>query len=129
MAAHIVDLDRGVTFVCHVEGDLRERVEGVRDDAMDAVLAEIQVAVDVAAFALRVASWSMERPRSRPVLIMDEPLRFLSTDHQEKASVMIKEISQKLGIQFIIVTHETILASYADKVFETKIKKGVTTVS
>lgn len=85
-------------------------------------------AVDVAAFALRVASWSMQHPRSRNVLIMDEPLRFLSTDHQEKASTMIKEISKRLGIQFIIITHETILATYADKTFQTKIRKGITTV-
>ncbi|HDY88855.1 MAG TPA: hypothetical protein ENH82_12185 [bacterium] len=85
-------------------------------------------AVDVASFALRIASWSMQRPKSRSVMILDEPLRFLSGDHQEKASVMIKEISKKLGIQFIIVTHEPILTSYADKVFETKIKKGVTEV-
>lgn len=86
-------------------------------------------AVDVAAFALRVASWSMERPQSRPVIIMDEPLRFLSVDHHEKASVMIKEISQKLGLQFIIVTHNPTLTSYADKIFQTHIKKGVTVVS
>ncbi len=85
-------------------------------------------AVDVAAFALRIASWSMEHPKSRNTIILDEPLRFLSADHQEKASVMIKEISQKLGIQFIIITHEPILASYADKVFETKIRKGITQV-
>ena len=86
-------------------------------------------AVDVAAFALRIASWSMQRPKSRAVLIMDEPMRFLSNDHQEQASAMIKEISQKLGIQFIIITHEPILASYADKVFETKIRKGITKVT
>lgn len=86
-------------------------------------------AVDVAAFALRVASWSMEHPKSRNTIILDEPLRFLSADHQERASVMIKEVSEKLGIQFIIITHEPILASYADKVFETKIRKGITIVS
>ena len=86
-------------------------------------------AVDVASFALRVASWSMQRPKSRSTLILDEPLRFLSADHQEQASVMIKELSQKLGIQFIIITHEPILASYADKVFETKIRKGITQVT
>jgi DNA repair exonuclease SbcCD ATPase subunit len=55
---------------------------------------------------------------------LDEPLRFLSSDNQEKASRMIKELSQRLGIQFIIVTHESILASYADKVFEVSIRKG-----
>jgi len=86
-------------------------------------------AVDVAAFALRVASWSMQRPKSRTTLILDEPLRFLSADLQKHASVMIKEISQKLGIQFIIITHEPILASYADKVFEVSIRKGITKVT
>jgi chromosome segregation ATPase len=76
--------------------------------------------VDVATFALRIASWSMLEPRTIPVIILDEPFRFLSEDFQEKASLMIKEISKKLGIQFIIVTHESILASYADRIFEIK---------
>jgi len=95
---------------------------------VDPLLASGGGAVDVAAFALRIASWSMQRPKSRNVIILDEPLRFLSANHQEQASQMIKEISEKLGIQFIIITHEPILASYADKVFETKIKKGVTEI-
>lgn len=85
-------------------------------------------AVDVASFALRVASWSMQRPRSRATIILDEPLKFLSVNYQEKASVMLKEISQKLGIQFIIVTHEPTLAESADKTFEVKIHKGITEV-
>lgn len=97
-------------------------------DRVDPLSAAGGGAVDVAAFALRVASWSMARPRTRSVLILDEPLRFLSADHQEQASTMIKEISQKLGIQFIIVTHQPILASYADKVFEVSIRKGVSKV-
>ena len=95
---------------------------------MEPLLASGGGAVDVASFALRIASWSMQRPKSRNVIILDEPLRFLSANHQEQASQMIKEVSEKLGIQFIIITHEPILASYADKVFETKIKKGVTEV-
>jgi len=85
-------------------------------------------AVDVAAFALRIASWSMTRPRTRNTIILDEPLRFLSREYQEKASQMIKEISDKLGIQFIIVAHNPTLASYADKIFGVKIEKGITQV-
>lgn len=81
-------------------------------------------AVDVAAFALRIASWSMQSPRTRNVIILDEPFRFLSTDNQEKASQMIKEVSNRLGIQFIIITHEEMLTLYADKVFTVKNKKG-----
>lgn len=36
---------------------------------------------------------------------------------------MIKEISNKLGIQFIIVTHEETLTEAADKVFEVSINR------
>ena len=84
--------------------------------------------VDVAAFALRIACWSMQQPRTCRVIILDEPLRFLSAEYQENASEMIKEISQRLGVQFIIVTHSDVLASSADKVFRTTIKKGVTSI-
>jgi DNA repair exonuclease SbcCD ATPase subunit len=97
----------------------------IRDDEkIDPLTASGGGAVDVAAFALRIASWSMARPRTRNVIILDEPLRFLSADMQERASIMIKELSEKLGLQFIIVTHEPILANYADKVFEVSIKNG-----
>jgi DNA repair exonuclease SbcCD ATPase subunit len=73
--------------------------------------------IDVAALALRVALWSLKRPKPRPIMVLDEPLRFLSSDLQDRASQMLKEISNKLGIQFIIVTHEDALLSAADKVF------------
>ena len=101
----------------------------VRDEEkMDPLSASGGGAVDVTAFALRIASWSMNQPHTRPVIILDEPLRFLSVDLQERASTMIKEISKKLGLQFIIITHESTLATYADKVFETKIRRGVTKI-
>lgn len=99
------------------------------DQKVDPLSASGGGAVDVCAFALRIASWSMQMPRSRNVLILDEPMRFVSRDLQEKASMMIKEISEKLGIQFIIITHEPTLTSYADRVFEVKNKNGISTVT
>lgn len=81
-------------------------------------------AVDVAAFALRIASWSMKYPRTRNVIILDEPMRFLSSDLQYKASLMLKEISEKLKIQFIIITHEEELTEAADRVFRISIHQG-----
>ena len=99
------------------------------DSRIDPLSASGGGVVDVAAFALRVASWSMQNPRSRNVIIMDEPMRFLSRDLQEKASQMLKEISEKLGLQFIIITHEPTLTSEADRVFEVTNKKGISRVS
>lgn len=99
------------------------------DNQVDPISASGGGAVDVAAFALRIASWSMQTPRTRNTIILDEPMRFLSVDKQEKASRMIKELSDRLGIQFIIITHEDTLAQYADKTFEVKIRKGKSKVT
>jgi len=86
-------------------------------------------AIDVAAFALRIAAWSMQTPRKHNVIILDEPFRYLSVNYQAAASRMLKELSDRLGIQFIIITHEATLAEYADKAFTVKLKKGVSDVT
>jgi len=85
--------------------------------------------VDVASFALRVSLWSLAHPRSRDTLILDEPLRFLSTDLQAKASTMIHDLSRRLRLQFILVTHERALLEHADRVFSVGMKKGVSVVA
>jgi len=85
-------------------------------------------AVDVASFALRIASWSMKRPRSRNTVVLDEPMKFLSRDLHPRASAMIQEISEKLDIQFIIITHDKGLAEHADKTFEVALKGNVSEI-
>jgi hypothetical protein len=84
--------------------------------------------VDVAAFALRIALWSLKRPKPRAVMIMDEPLRFLSKDLQLRASTMINEVSKKLGVQFLIVSHEEELTTNADRVFSVSINNGTSVI-
>lgn len=101
----------------------------VRDkEQIDPLAASGGGVVDVAAFALRAASWSMECPRSRPVLILDEPFRYLSTDLLPKASLMLREISQRLGLQLIMVTHSEELTEDANKVFRVMKRKGISVV-
>jgi DNA repair exonuclease SbcCD ATPase subunit len=79
-------------------------------------------AEDVASFALRIALWSIKQ--TRPIMIIDEAFRFLSLDLQEKASDMIKEISTRLGIQVIMVSHLPGMIRAADKVIEIEYKNG-----
>lgn len=81
-------------------------------------------AVDVAAFALRVAMWSLRRPRSRNTMILDEPFRFLSRDLQGMASRMLTEVSGKLGLQIIMVSHNPELIEGANRFFEVELRKG-----
>lgn len=84
--------------------------------------------MDIASLALRLAAWSMQTPRTRPTIIIDEPFKNLSEKFHEPASQMVKELSDKLGIQFIMSTHIPVLSAYADKIFETKLKNKVTIV-
>lgn len=61
-------------------------------------------AVDVATFALRVACLTLKKDIHQ-VLILDEPCKFLSRDLQPRLRPLLEELSNRLGIQFIIVTH------------------------
>ena len=85
-------------------------------------------AVDVAAMGLRIAIWSLKSPRTRNTIVMDEPFRFLSLKHQEKASLLLSEISKKLGIQIIMVTHNQEFIKSADKVFNVSKVNGISKV-
>lgn len=108
------------------ECDLGFERDGV---VIDPISASGGGAIDVAGFALRVAAWSMHFPKARYVLILDEPFRYLSTDLQEKGGTMLHEISSRLGIQMIIVTHEEELVTCADKVFTVRQRKGISHVT
>ena len=85
-------------------------------------------AVDIASFALRVALWSLSQPKTRNTLILDEPTRNLSLDLQSKAGEMLKQISEKLNLQIIMISHVPDLIESADKVFNVELKKGVSKI-
>lgn len=71
---------------------------------------------DIASLALRVAAWSLKK--NRPVLFLDEPTKFLHDPaYQEKASIVIKEISDKVGLQIIMISDQKEMVAAADKVF------------
>lgn len=75
-------------------------------------------AVDVASFALRVASWSMQLPRTRNVLLLDEPFKNVSEGYLPKASELLKQISEQLNLQIIMVTHSDTLIDSADNIIK-----------
>ena len=84
--------------------------------------------VDIASFALRVALWSLAADKTDSVLVLDEPFKHLSADLQSKAGKMVKEISARLGLQIIMVSHIDELVDEADKVFRVTQKNKISTV-
>jgi hypothetical protein len=79
--------------------------------------------IDVAAFALRVASLTMQRPRKRMTLILDEPGKMIKGEKANRRFLsMIQEVSRRLKLQVIMVSDERIdradIVAHADRVFE-----------
>lgn len=96
---------------------------------IDPVSASGLGAVDVASFALRIASWSMANPKTRNVIILDEPFKHLKgNDANQRVLEMINEISRKLNLQIIMVSDERIsredIIASADRVFEVSLRNG-----
>lgn len=90
--------------------------------------------VDVAANALRVASWSMKNPKLRNVIILDEPYKHLRGEEENRRVLtMIQEISQRLNLQIIMIgdvkVPEEIMVEAADRLFKVDIRKGISRVS
>lgn len=80
--------------------------------------------VDVASFALRITFWSLRK--NRPSFVLDEPFRNVSPDLQHKVSDMLRMVSDKLGVQIIMVSHQEDINVSADKTFVAR-KEGKVT--
>jgi DNA repair exonuclease SbcCD ATPase subunit len=67
--------------------------------------------LDVAAFALRVASLMLQRPRPRRLLVLDEPFKHLSerNDYRQRVASLLETLSREMKIQIVMVTHDPIL--------------------
>jgi len=75
--------------------------------------------VDVTSLALRIVLWSMQKPRTRNVLILDEPGRYTGA-LSVKFGQMVKEISKELKLQILMVTHDSALAEISDRTWEVR---------
>jgi hypothetical protein len=74
--------------------------------------------LDIISLALRIVMWSLKLPRSRKLLLLDEPFRNLLGDDDQvarRALVVLNELSKKLEMQMIMNTHFTSIADLADK--------------
>ena len=82
--------------------------------------------VDVTCWALRLASYVLSSNCDN-VMILDEPMKFVSKDLMSRVCEVVSQLSTKLRLQIIMVTHENQFIDIADRVFE--VKKNVKGVS
>jgi hypothetical protein len=85
--------------------------------------------VDIASFASRISLWMLARERTRNTFILDEPFKNLNgSQYQEATWKLVKMLSERLRIQFIIVTQIDGLTEQADKAFRVVQENGVSRV-
>lgn len=75
-------------------------------------------ALDVASFALRMAFHQIIKNQN--TIFLDEPMKYLSSNLHDKAGELMQKISEKLGVQLIVITHLNKLLPYGDKTFDIK---------
>lgn len=64
-------------------------------------------AVDIAAFALRLACWSLQGNQHNRCFVLDEPFKHLKgVFPNQRAIKMLSEVAKELGIQIITVSDE-----------------------
>lgn len=73
-------------------------------------------AVDVAAFALRLACLVLRQPKLRRLLVLDEPWKHLSAEYRPHVRTLLETLAKEMDIQFVIVTHSEEFA--CGKVYE-----------
>lgn len=87
---------------------------------------------DVASFNLRPTLWSLEQQKKRPVFVYDEPFRHLNDGSfalHKRAVSMIKELSEKLNIQIIIITQNEALCEAGDIVYNVYQKNDISYIT
>jgi len=72
--------------------------------------------VDIASIGLRISSYSLEKPRPRPVFAWDEPCKWVDIGKIPLAANLLKTLSKELNIQFIISSHLPGLIEKGDKI-------------
>jgi len=83
---------------------------------------------DIVTFPLKVALLLKWEPSLSRILILDESFKFVSVADQEALGEFVRQISEKLNLQTILVTHSPTLTAKAHKVFEVTQAKGLSTV-
>jgi len=61
--------------------------------------------VDVASFALRLAAILLSGPKTRRILILDEPFKFLSRIYRPRIRQLLEDLAKEMSMQIIMVTH------------------------
>jgi len=84
---------------------------------------------DIVSFPLRVSLLLKWSPQLSRILIMDETFKAVDVTNQAFLGEFVRQLSEKLNLQILLITHSPELASKAHQQFKVNNYKGVSTVN
>lgn len=88
--------------------------------------------LDVISFSLYILFYKLFSANNRLPVILDEPLKHVSTEipeYAERTNTFLRGLSERLGVQMILVTHQEPLIAAADKAFKMEMSGTKTVVT
>lgn len=104
--------DAAYEFQIHFEkkrGQTEARFVFLKDGNEVDPRSECGGAIDVSAFALRLAAILLMKPPVRRLLVLDEPFRYLSRENQPRMGQLLEQLAEEMQVQVLLVTHSPAL--------------------
>ena len=103
--------------------DLRVMQGGIETDVEEAKGGSL---VQVLSFLLRVLLVVSVQPKLRHVLLLDEPFGMVSKEFRPAVAELLMELSNRLDLQMVIITHEEDYLACADRAYVVHLVDGAT---
>ena len=126
----------GVPILFHVEPKVRNsqvtldfklvNPDGAETDVTDARGGGL---LAVCGVLFRLILVRMLKGRVRQVIILDEALAMLSVEYRAAAGELLAKMASDLGIQILLVSHQTEVNEYADAVYHLASRNGVASIA
>lgn len=104
----------------------------VRDKTTDQLYDAVQSMggglCDLISLSLRISLLCKWTPPLSKILILDEIGKHISVKDQELLAEFVRKISEVLGIQFVWISHSSVLEKAAHKIFEVTKQNGISKV-
>lgn len=83
---------------------------------------------DIITFPLKLSLLLKWEPSLSRIMILDENFKFVSVADQEPLGEFVRQISEKMNVQTILVTHSPVVASKAHRIIEVSKRDGISKI-
>lgn len=82
--------------------------------------------ISVVAFILQIIVALSAKPKLRKFIVLDEPFVQVSEEFKQPLIKFVRELADKTGVQFLIISHDPELSAIGDKKYRFKLVGGFT---